>query len=121
MILPAFARALAAVGLSDRLSRILAPWVAVAAFLAILALLVWLAVNIADRWHENTIAVAKEAGAADERGAGQQQTLDQLGDANNAEQDLRSAGERDALRYSHCLLDARDKSACERFKPLAGE
>lgn len=121
MIFAAFARALAAVGLSDRLSRILAPWAAGVAFFAILALLAWLAVTIADRWHENTIAVATDAGAAHAVIAGQQQTLEQLGDANNAEQDLRSAGERDALRYSHCLLDARDKAACERFKPLAGE
>lgn len=121
MILAAMVRVLAGLGLSDAMSRKLAPWAAGGAFLVILGLLAWLAVTIADRWHENTIAVATDAGAAAAVVAGQAQTLDQLGDANDAEQTLRSAGERDALRYSHCLLDARDKAACERFKPIESE
>lgn len=78
-------------------------------------------IEVADRRDRNALDVATDAGAAAAVVAGQAQTLDQLGDANDAEQDLRSAGERDALRYSHCLLDSRDKASCERFKPIESE
>lgn len=80
---------------------------------------IWIFVAIADRRHENALEVAKDAGATGAIVAGQAQTLDQLGDANNAEQDLRERGERSAARFDQCLLDARDPAGCERYRPLA--
>lgn len=105
-------------GVKEGLAGKAAPFVAGAGVLATLGLMAWLLLAIADRWHENTIAVATEAGATGAVVAGQNQTLEQLKDANDAEQDLRSSGERSALRYSDCLLDARDRAACERYNPL---
>lgn len=80
---------------------------------------IWTLVAIADRRHQHSLEVAKNAGAIGAIVAGQEQTLDQLGDANNAEQILRSAGERSSARYEQCLLDARDPAGCERYRPLA--
>lgn len=94
--------------------------VLIGALVAIIAV-IWIIIEIADRRHQNALDAASTAGAASAVAGGQAQTLDQLGDANNAAQDLRSAGERSPLRYSHCLLDSRDKAACERFKPLEGQ
>jgi hypothetical protein len=92
-------------------------WIWIAMISAIIAA-IWVFVAIADRRHKNALDVASNAGAAGAIIAGQAQTLDQLGDANNAAQDLRSAGERSTLRYSTCLLDSRDRAACERYNPL---
>lgn len=78
---------------------------------------IWTFVAIADRRHENALELAAGAGASAAIVAGQAQTLDQLGDANDAAQELRTGGERSAARYSGCLLDSRDKAACERFNP----
>lgn len=80
---------------------------------------IWTFVAIADRRHENALEVAKDAGAIGAVVAGQTQTLDQLGDANDAEENLRSSGERSAARFDQCLLDARDPAGCERYRPLA--
>jgi len=93
-------------------------WIWIAIIGAIVAALCTL-VAIADRRHENALEVAKDAGAIGAVVAGQAQTLDQLGDANNAEKTLRSAGERSAARFEQCLLDARDPTGCERYRPLA--
>jgi hypothetical protein len=76
-------------------------------------------VAIADRRHENALETAAAGGAAAAVVAGQSQTLDQLGDANHAQQDLRSSGDRSAARFDQCLLDARDKASCERYRPVA--
>lgn len=105
-------------GLSERVAGKAAPWVVGMGVLAILGLLAWLAVTIADRWHENTITVAQDAGATAAVVAGQNQTLDQLGDANNAEQDLRSAGPRSELAYYECLRNNRNRAACDELRPL---
>lgn len=78
---------------------------------------IWTFVAIADRRHENALEVAKDARATGATAAGQAQTLDQLGDANNAQQDLRQSGERSAARFDQCLLDNRDKRTCERYRP----
>jgi hypothetical protein len=78
---------------------------------------IWTFVAIADRRHENALQVAKDAGAIGAVAAGQTQTLDQLGDANDAEEKLRSSGERSAARFDQCLLDNRDKRTCERYRP----
>lgn len=80
---------------------------------------IWIIVAINDRRHENALEVAKDAGATGAIVAGQAQTLDQLGDANNAEQDLREHGERSAARFDQCLLDARNPAGCERYRPIA--
>lgn len=100
-------------GVGDSIARRFA-WVPP---LIVAALLLWLAFSIATSWFEEAIDTAKEAGAAEAVSAGHEQTLDQLEDANNAEEDLRRADERDARRYADCLLDSRDKAACERFNP----
>jgi len=78
---------------------------------------IWTFVAIADRRHENALEVAKDAGAIGAVATGLATTLDQLGDANNAEDNLRSSGERSAARFDQCLLDNRDKRTCERYRP----
>lgn len=78
---------------------------------------IWTFVAIADRRHENALEVAKDAGAIGAVASGQTQTLDQLGDANDAEENLRGSGERSAARFDQCLLDNRDKRTCERYRP----
>jgi hypothetical protein len=80
---------------------------------------VWTFIAIADRRHENALDVAADAGAMGAVVAGQAQTLDQLGDANNAEDNLRSSGERSAARFDQCMLDNRIKRTCERYRPIA--
>lgn len=92
-------------------------WIWVAIIGAVVAAL-WVAVAIADRRHENTLEVAAQGGAASANAKGFTQTLDQLGDANHAEQNLRELGERSAQRHADCLRDARDPSTCERYRPL---
>lgn len=72
-----------------------------------------------DHAGERTAKVAAKAGGTAAVVAGQQQTLEQLKDANNAQQDLRHAGERSADRYDQCLLDSDRPAACERYKPIA--
>lgn len=79
---------------------------------------IWAFVAIADRRHENALEIAAEGGAAGAIVAGQQQTLDQLGDANNAEQDLRSAGDRSQLAHDECLRNNRNKRSCDDLRPL---
>lgn len=88
--------------------------------LIIAGLLVWLVIAIAANWFEQALDTAKDAGAIEAVVAGQTETLNQLEDANNAEQDLRRANERDPRRYADCLQDSRARTRCERFNP-AGE
>jgi len=59
----------------------------------------------------------QEVGASQAVIAGQQQTLEQLKDANDAEEDLRTGGERNLVRYNECLRNARTKSRCEQYDP----
>ena len=86
-----------------------------------LALIAWAIIGTYDNTLDDARETGREAGASGAVIAGQNQTLDQLGDANDAEQDLRSAGERSAERYAGCLRDSRRKAACERYRPLAAE
>lgn len=102
-------------GLGDAIAKRFA-WVPP---LLIAGLAVWLIMSIAANWFEQALDTAKDAGAAGAVATGHVETLEQLEDANNAEQDLRSAGERDAGRYAGCLRDSRDKARCERFNPHA--
>lgn len=90
-------------------------WLALAGVLAVVAFVV---IRVADNAVEDTLDTAKEAGASGVVIAGQEQTLDQLGDANDAEKDLRAGGERSAARYDQCLQDSRRRAACERYRPV---
>ena len=93
-------------------------WIA----LGVVALLiagVTAAVLISDNRDERLVETAKGSGAAEAVITGQTATLDQLGDANNAEQDLRAGGERSAARYAECLRNSRRPAACERYRPIA--
>ena len=95
----------------------IANWIWIAIVSALIAA-IWAVVAIADRRHENALQTAAKGGAAASVVAGQAQTFNQLGDANHAEQDLRSSGERSAQRHADCLRDSRDRTACERYRPL---
>jgi hypothetical protein len=79
------------------------------------------AFKVLDNSGKRTVAVAKDAGATAAVASGQAQTLDQLKDANDAEQDLRSSGERSDARYTQCLQDSRRREACERYNRDAGQ
>ena len=92
-------------------------WLAIAAIG--LLLIVWAIADSFNDTIDDARTAGREAGAQGAVIAGQNQTLEQLGDANAAEQDLRSSGERSARKYDQCLLDNRRKAACERYKPLA--
>lgn len=71
---------------------------------------------------DRTEQLGREAGSSAAVIAGQNQTLEQLGDANNAEQDLGAGGSvRNARRYNECLQDSRRPEACERYNPDAGQ
>ncbi len=115
MMLAWGAKLLMAFGLGDRAARrfSLVPW--------ILLLLLLLAAGrwAIGTWMDRTIDTAAEAGATSAVVKGQAQTFEQLGDANNAEQDLRSGGERSAARYGECLRNSTRKAACERYNPDA--
>lgn len=108
-------RLLLAFGIGDKLAKRFA-WLPPLIFAG---LAIWAVMSIASNWFEQALDTARESGQAEAVAAGHEQTLDQLGDANNAEADLRTSGERSAARYSECLLDSRDKQACERFNPAA--
>ena len=94
-------------------------WIFIA--LAGIALIAWAA---ADRFAD-TIDTATETGRTiggqETVIAGQNQTLDQLGDAKHAQQDLRERGLRSDARYQQCLLDSDRPDACERYKPVTQE
>lgn len=92
-------------------------WIWIALVGAVVAGL-WLFVAIADRRHENALETAAAGGAGRAIAAGHEQTLDQLEDANNAEQDLRSAGSRSQPGFRECLRNNRNRAACEDLRPL---
>lgn len=121
MMLAWGAKMLMAIGLGDRMAKRLSllPWLLLA---LLVALLLFLAGKWAvGSWMDRTIATAEDAGATRAVVAGQNQTLNQLGDANNAERDLRTGGERSAIAYSECLRNNTRPGACERYNPDAGE
>lgn len=95
-------------------------WVWIAGIAGLIAL-VWIGISIADRWHENSLQTAAQGGAATAIITGQNQTLDQLGDANDAEAELETGGERSADRYAECLQSARTPANCERYNPEQGQ
>jgi hypothetical protein len=90
-------------------------WLGIAALLGLLAFVV---IRVADNADKRKIETAKEAGASSAVIAGHETTLGQLKDANDAETDLRAGGERSADRYNQCLQDSDRPGACERYKPV---
>lgn len=92
-------------------------WIWIAIVAAAIAA-IWAAAAIADRRHENALETAAAAGAAGAVRAGHEQTLDQLEDANNAEQDLRELGPRSQLAHDECLRNNRNRAACDDLRPL---
>lgn len=83
--------------------RGIANWIWIAIVGAIFAGL-WTLVAIADRRHENALEVAAQGGAAGAIAAGQQMTIDQVKDAKNAADQIRS--DRGFVRYCQCVRDA---------------
>lgn len=67
---------------------------------------------------DSRVAEAHEAGGVEAVAEGQRRTLEQLGDANDAEDNLRLSGERSAARFNECLRGARTPAHCERYRPL---
>ena len=98
--------------------RLAKAWLIMGALIA-LALAAFVVSRVANHAIDRTLDTATEAGATAAVASGQAQTLDQLKDANDAEQDLRSSGERSATRYAQCLRDSRRRQACERYNPDA--
>lgn len=115
MLLTLGAKILGFFGLGDRIAQRFA-----IVPLIIMAVLAFLAVKWSvAAWMDRTIETAKDAGATGVVVQGQNQTLEQLGDANNAEANLRAGGERSAIAYDECLRNNTRKSACERYNPDA--
>lgn len=92
--------------------------VGIGLLLAAIAGAVIIADNFVEDAFDSTEQLGREAGEVGAVIAGQEATLDQLGDANDVEQDLRAGGERSAERYAGCLRNSRRPGACERYRPF---
>lgn len=90
-------------------------WLLLALFLALGTFAV---ITISDNAIEDTIETSKRAGAAEAVSAGQESTLDQIGDATHAGNEIRN--DRGDRKYRQCLRDSAPgyESSCERYKPL---
>ena len=91
-------------------------WIAIGV-VALLIAGVTTAVLISGNRDDRLIETAQESGAADAVISGQNTTLDQLGDANDVEQEIRTGGERSAARYDDCMRNSRRPASCERYRP----
>lgn len=91
---------------------------AILLFIAAIVAAVMIGRHAVDRALEQSAEQGEEIGGQAAVIAGQKQTLDQLGDAKNAENDLTRAGDRSAIGYNECLRNNRRKQSCERYKPL---
>ena len=91
-------------------------WIWIAAVAALIAL-AFVVVAIAKNRDAALIETANDAGVTQAVNAGHETTFEQLENADDAEQDLRSSGERSAERYAGCLRDDRNGN-CERFRPI---
>lgn len=89
-------------------------------WIAVVIAAILIVIQIADAWHQNSLDMAEDAGATKAVVAGQNQTLDQLKDANDAEQEIRN-GDRSRVAYDECLRNNRNKPACERYNPEPGQ
>lgn len=87
--------------------------------MVIAGLLVWAGIATFGSWQDRAIEQAHDAGATEALLGGHETTLEQLKEANDAEQDLDAGGERSADRYAGCLQDSDRPAACERYRPLA--
>ncbi|PZT91695.1 MAG: hypothetical protein DI637_01485 [Citromicrobium sp.] len=81
-------------------------WVRLTA-VATIAAIVFTVIQIADNRDGRMIETARTSGAAKAVIPGQTTTLDQLGDAHDAEQDLRAGGEHSDARFAECLENSR--------------
>tara|TARA_B100002049_G_scaffold107410_1_gene79211 strand:+ start:96 stop:431 length:336 start_codon:yes stop_codon:yes gene_type:complete len=86
--------------------------------LAIIAAIAFVVIEIADNRDKRMVETAQESGATGAIVDGQNQTLDQIGKANEGRNEI--TGGRSAADYEQCLLDSAPgyESSCERFKPL---
>ncbi|OYX62517.1 MAG: hypothetical protein B7Y88_14225 [Sphingomonadales bacterium 32-64-17] len=98
-------------------------WVVWLAGAAVLAGLAWIVVEVIDNTFEDVIETAERAGATEAVVAGQATTLEQVGAAHEAGNEVRN--DRGNARYDQCLLDATDdtRANCERFakQPVPGD
>lgn len=90
--------------------------------LVLAVVVVFIVIKVLTNWFDTSIETAKDAGASEVIIRGQAQTLDQIGDANNAENDLMAGGERSRALYADCLRDNTQRpDTCERYNPDAGK
>ena len=67
---------------------------------------------------EERVEVAEELGGEKERTKQFEQTIENVGKANEAREDIEEIGPTgDAVRYRQCLRTARTPANCERFLP----
>lgn len=88
------------------------------AWIVFIGVLVAIAIVVADNAFEDVIDTSREAGAADAVAAGQETTLDQIGDATDAGNEIRNdTGDR---KYRQCMRDSAPgyESSCERYRPV---
>ncbi|MBX7496745.1 hypothetical protein K3172_12840 [Qipengyuania sp. 6B39] len=88
-------------------------WLMIAAVIAGLA---FVAIRIADNAFEDTLDTAKDAGKAEAVVEGHETTLQQVGAANEAGNQVRD--DRGNSRYDECVRSATDATAgnCERYR-----
>jgi divalent metal cation (Fe/Co/Zn/Cd) transporter len=106
MIFAAITRLLAAAGLSNRLASRLAPWVAGAIAIALVASVMGLAVHFVNRAFDS----AREAGVQAERAETAQQIIEQMEQANEARDD--NLNRTDDQRIADCLRRSRTPENC---------
>lgn len=76
-------------------------------------------IKVQDAKHENTIEVAKDAGAAEALKAGQDLTLEQIGEANEAGNEIRN--DVGYSRFCQCVRSATASTASNCDKHLKDE
>lgn len=91
-------------------------WIVIAAVGLVIAAITAV-VLIADNRDKRMIETAQDSGKSEAVIEGQNQTLDQLKEANDAEREV-NRRERNAARFDQCLQDSRDAARCERYRPL---
>lgn len=114
MLLAFGARLLGLLGLKADLARRFA----LVPLLMFAGLALWAGVAAFNSWQDRAIEQARDAGATDAIAAGHETTLDQVKDANNAETELETGGDRSSARHAECLRNSRRPEGCERFRPL---
>lgn len=87
-------------------------WLAIAAAVALAA---WLTI---DTFFDRVFETTREAGALEAENAGHETTLDQLGKANDAGNEVRNGSS--SAAYDQCVQDVAPgyESSCERYRPI---